>query len=165
MFWPNIFGSFDAKSKPGGDNTSSHRQPLGGVSRPKEVAALIEEAASHPQQKRFGNSMRSDGSEKDCAVQGSRGLPASDGPRKENVCQRCGSLPALLAASAVRSQRRCLRQEIAWSRQPAIQSNLSSLRTGTPRKFVLSRWMLPMKCKPRRPSRRRLHPSETWTCS
>jgi hypothetical protein len=48
MFWPNISGSFDAKSKPGGDNTSSNRQPLGSVSRPKEVAALIEEAASQP---------------------------------------------------------------------------------------------------------------------
>src|SRR5260370_38945397 len=45
MFWPNISGSFDAKSKPGVDNTSSNRQPLGSVSRPKEVAALIEEAA------------------------------------------------------------------------------------------------------------------------
>ena len=33
----------------------------------------------------------------------------------------------LLAASAVGSQRRCLRQEIAWSRQLAIQSNLVEL--------------------------------------
>jgi hypothetical protein len=40
--------------------------------RSKEVAALIEEAASHPRQKRFGNSMRSDGSKKDRTVQGSR---------------------------------------------------------------------------------------------
>src|SRR5258705_4633972 len=61
MFWPNISGSFDAKSKPSGDNTSSNRQPLGSLSRPKEVAPLIEEAASHPRQKRSGNSMRSDG--------------------------------------------------------------------------------------------------------
>jgi hypothetical protein len=48
MFWPNTSGSFDAKSNPGGDNTSSNRRPLGSVSRPKEVAALIEEAASQP---------------------------------------------------------------------------------------------------------------------
>src|SRR6266849_4062021 len=95
----------------------------------------------------------------------SRRLLTPDGPRKEDLCQRCGSLPVLLAASAAPSQKRCLRQEIVWSRQPAIRSNLSSLGTGTPRKFVLSRWMLPMKPKPRRPSRRRLHPSETWTCS
>ena len=41
----------------------------------------------------------------------------------------------LPAAEAVRSQKRCLRQEIACSRQRAIQSNLSSLRTGTPIEF------------------------------
>src|SRR5579863_2702708 len=44
----------------------------------------------------------------------SRRLLTPDGPQKEDLCQRCGSLPALLAASAARSQRRCLRQEIAW---------------------------------------------------
>jgi hypothetical protein len=38
------------------------------------------------------------------------------GPRKEGLCQRCGSLPVLLAASAVRSQKRRLTQEIAcWA--------------------------------------------------
>lgn len=62
----------------------------GHMSRLKEVAALVEEAASHPRQKRFGNSMRSDASEKDRTVQRSRGLPASDGPQKEDLCQRCG---------------------------------------------------------------------------
>src|SRR5882724_4458742 len=71
----------------------------------------------------------------------SRRLLASDGPQKEDLCQRCGSLPVLLAASAVRSQKRYLRQEIAWSRQPAIRSSLSSFRADTPGKFVLSRSM------------------------
>src|SRR6202035_1429143 len=64
-------------------------------------------------------------------------LPATDGPRKEDLCQRCGSLPVLLAASAVRSQRQRLRREIAWSQQPAIRSSLSSFRADTPGKFVL----------------------------
>src|SRR5258706_15412652 len=71
----------------------------------------------------------------------SRQLLASDGPQKEDLCQRCGSLPVLLAASAVRSQKRSLTQEIAWSRQPVIQSNLSNLKADTPREFVLSRSM------------------------
>src|SRR5580704_10475789 len=79
-------------------------------------------------------------------AKGSRGprshpLLASVGPRKEDLCQRCGSLPVLLAASAVRSQKQYLRQEIAWSRQPEIRSSLSSLRADTPGKFVLSRSM------------------------
>jgi hypothetical protein len=34
------------------------------MSMPKEVAAFIEEAASYPRQERFGNSMRSNASEK-----------------------------------------------------------------------------------------------------
>ena len=38
---------------------------------------------------------------------------------------------------AVRSQKRCLRREIAWWRQPAILSTLPSLRRDTLRRFVL----------------------------
>ena len=79
--------------------------------------------------------MRSDASKEDRGS-GSHPLLASDGLRKEDLCQRCGSLPGLLAASAVRSQKRCLRQEIAWSRQLAIRSNLSSLRADTRGEFV-----------------------------
>src|SRR5216684_3407791 len=40
------------------------------------------------------------------------------GLRKEGLCQRCGSLPVLLAALAVRSHKRCLTQVIATARKP-----------------------------------------------
>src|SRR5260370_692918 len=84
---------------------------------------------------------------------------------KEDLCQKFGSLPVPLVVSAVCSQKPCLRQEIAWWRQPAIQSNLSSLRAGTLRPFVLFRSMSPTKRKRKLPLRRRLQASAAWTCS
>src|SRR5580700_5701887 len=40
-------------------------------------------------------------------------LVLADGLQKEDLCQRFGSLRVLLEVSAVRSRKRCLRQEIA----------------------------------------------------
>src|SRR5580704_10003902 len=66
-------------------------------------------------------------------------LVLADGLQEEDLCQRFGSLRVLLEVSAVRSQKRCLRQEIAWSRRPEIRSNWPSLRASTVRTFVVSR--------------------------
>ena len=117
------------------DNTSSSRLSLETSPGQRKACTSDRRSCITPAAEEVGNSMRSDASENDRTVQGSRGLPSSDGPRKEDLCQRCGSLPALLAASAVCSQKRCLRQEIAWSRQLAIRSNLLSLRADTPKEL------------------------------